>query len=262
MAEPKVIYEDKNFIAVNKPAGLLVHPARINADVHADKRRYNIRENLRTNQRESATLVDWLLKRYPEIKNVGDDPANRPGIVHRLDKDTSGIMLIPRNQKYFEYLKSLFAERKIWKTYLAVVYGRFSEKRGLINKPIGIKNGTTKRSVFSEKMAKEAVTEYRVLKNFRTARTGPKPSAQNSQPEDFSLLEVKPKTGRTHQIRVHLASIGHPVVGDKLYGRKIHPAGTSRLMLHALSLEFSAAAGKRIKLETPPPPEFADFILT
>lgn len=225
MEEPKVIYEDKNFLAVWKPAGILVHPV------------YG---------KTGEVLTDWLLPRYPEIKSVGDDPAGRPGIVHRLDKDTSGILLVARNQKYFDYLKSLFKSRGIQKTYLAVVFGVPKEKNGVITGAIGIKSGTTKRSVYSKKDAKQAETEYKVLKSFE--REG----------EKYSLLEVKPKTGRTHQIRVHLASIGNPIVGDNLYGTKTSKlkAKSLRLMLHAFALEFNLTDGKRIRLEAEPPQEF------
>lgn len=220
--EPEVIYEDKDFLAVIKPAGLLVHAAR-GARAAPGK--------------PKATLANWLLKKYPEIALVGDDPEFRPGIVHRLDKGTSGVMLVARNQKYFEYLKSLFQERGIQKTYLAVVLGSPAKKKGTVNAPIGIRNGTTKRSIRSEKMAKSAITDYRVLKTF----------------DDYSLLEVSPRTGRTHQIRVHLASIGCPVAGDRLYGPKKQPLWATRLMLHALALEFTAARGTRVKFEADSP---------
>ena len=228
---PQVIYEDENFLAINKPAGLLVHAVR--SKEHG----------------KESTVVDWLLARYPEIKTVGDDPAERPGIVHRLDKDTSGVMLVAKNQKTFEYLKSLFQKREVQKTYLALVWGTLKTKSGVINAPIGIRSGSVKRSVRSEKMAKEAVTEWRVVKLFDSG---------------YSLLEVKPKTGRTHQIRVHLASIGHPVVGDRLYGRRRvinnsitnDPTADNRLMLHALSIEFTAPDGKRTRLEAEPPASF------
>jgi 23S rRNA pseudouridine1911/1915/1917 synthase len=229
--EPTIIYEDKDFLAVNKPSGLMVHPARV-----SDKKKMKEKE---------PTLTDWLLLRYPEIKNVGDDPEFRPGIVHRLDKETSGVMLIPRNQKYFEYLKSLFKNHAIKKIYLALVLGVPKEQKGIINAPIGIKNGTLKRSVRSQKMTKDAVTEYKVLKTMRFPD-----AVGNDAP--FSLLEVSPMTGRTHQIRVHLASIGHPVVGDFLYGPKKQPKWASRLMLHARSLEFVPRPGNFIKLEAEP----------
>ena len=218
---PKVIYEDKNFLAIDKPAGLLVHP---------------------TASSKEDTLVEWLKERYPEVIKVGDLPAgrqviqNRPGIVHRLDRDTSGIMLVAKNQKYFEYLKRLFQTRAIKKTYRALVRGIVMPKKGIIEKEIKIKPGTVKRTVFKGRSEKAAITEYKVLRHFK----------------NFSWIEASPLTGRTHQIRVHLASIGHPVVEDKVYGPKkpkeVGLPNINRQMLHAYSLEFSPAPGKRIKL--------------
>jgi 23S rRNA pseudouridine1911/1915/1917 synthase len=241
MLEPHTIYEDKNFLALNKPAGLLVHSIKLKVKS----------EKLKVLE---PTLTDWLVKRYPEIRKVGDDPETRPGIVHRLDKDTSGVMLVAKTQEYFEYLKSLFQKHLVKKTYLALVFGNVKSNRGEIKKPIGIKSGTTKRSVHSDKSAKEAVTRYKVLKRFK-----------GNGNQDFSLLEVEPQTGRTHQIRVHLASIGHPVVGDRLYGPKKLPPTTYQLpttvlMLHALSLEFTTEEGKRLKLEAVPPRQFQENI--
>ena len=122
-----VIYEDENILAVNKPAGLLVHGVINNKE---------------------KTLVDWLLKKYPEVKNVGDAPEIRPGIVHRLDKDTSGVILICRNQNFFKYAKNLFQEHKIKKKYLALTYGEIKPKSGIIEKPIAIKSNTIKRTVW------------------------------------------------------------------------------------------------------------------
>jgi len=230
MDEPKIVYEDKNFLGVYKPSGLLVHPINANRERNAAN--------------WEQTLADWLIKKYPEIKSVGDDPGTRPGIVHRLDRETSGIMLIPRNQEYFDYFKNLFKTRQIKKTYFALTAGKFKDGEGVIDKPIGIKSGSVKRSVHSEKMKKNAVTRYKVKK---TSGAG----------EDcVSLVEVFPETGRTHQIRVHLASIGHPVLGDKLYGGKKGKQGASRLMLHAHSIEFSLPSGSRMKLEVEPDASF------
>lgn len=226
MLAPEVIYENENFLAINKPAGLMVHGVRI-------------AEGKQRDRAAEPTLVDWLMKKYPQVKTVGDDPAVRPGIVHRLDKDTSGIMLIPKTQEYFAYLKSLFQKHEIKKTYLAVVRGVPKNKEGMIDAPIGITNGSLKRSIRSKKMAKEAVTEYKVLRAW----------------ESGALLQVNPKTGRTHQIRVHLASIGHPIVGDKLYGGRTsrERTATSRLMLHAASIEFRDRDGSRVHLSTEAP---------
>ncbi len=239
MESPSLIYENENFIAVQKPAGLMVHAARVSSKRRVDAARS-----------QSPTLVDWIIEKYPEVKTVGDDPALRPGIVHRLDKETSGIMIIARNQRTFEFLKGLFEKRAIEKTYLALVFGKPKPEEGIIEAAIGIRNGTLKRSVHSQKMAKAAVTEYRTLRTsvFR------KPDGKEVE---YSLLEVKPKTGRTHQIRVHLASIGNPILGDVLYGPKKQPEFVHRLMLHARSIAFSDASGSRFEFEAPPPPDFA-----
>ena len=223
---PKVIFEDKDIIVVDKPSGLMVHAVRINSKRRVDEERS-----------KEPTLVDWLVKRYPEIKTVGDDPDIRPGIVHRLDKNTSGLMVIARMQDSFEYLKSLFQKHQIKKTYEALVFGIPKKEHDIINAPIGIKNGTLKRSVHVSKMAKEAITEYRVIKKY------------HSEEGEFALLEVKPQTGRTHQIRVHLSSIGHPIVGDALYGKKKQPSFATRLMLHALAIEFVGIRGNHFEFE-------------
>jgi len=243
--EIHVIYKDKNFLAVYKPANLLVHPVRIS--------------NFQFPIFKKPTLVDWLLKHYPEIKNVGDPSTSsgqanlRPGIVHRLDKDTSGVILVARNQKYFNYLKHLFQSHQIKKTYLALVYGELKPKTGIIKKPISLKPGTIKRTIWAGKMEKQAITEYKVLKYFKTRINTDKNTDKHGY--IFTFLRVMPKTGRTHQIRVHLASIGHPIVGDALYGPKQSLLDLKRLFLHAASLEFSTVEGSRIKIEAALPEE-------
>ncbi|OGG43141.1 hypothetical protein A3G50_01825 [Candidatus Jorgensenbacteria bacterium RIFCSPLOWO2_12_FULL_42_11] len=250
-----LIYETKDFIAVNKPAGVLVHPIKDPISKIQDSR--------------EKTLVDWVLERFPEVKNVGDLPADRqvvnsrPGIVHRLDRDTSGVILIARNQAFFEYLKNLFKTHQIKKTYLALAWGKLEPKSGIIKIPIGIKTGTIKRTVWRQKAKdiKEAITEYRVLKNFKY--NVPDVAA----PLDFSLVELTPKTGRTHQIRIHLAALNHPVVGDNLYGFKKLSLGKlgidlDRQFLHALSLEFNLVAGRRIRIEAELPDELKRIIDT
>lgn len=231
--EPEIIYEDRDILAVNKPAGMIVH-------------------GIAGRRSTEPTLADVMVARYPELRTVGDDPVLRPGIVHRLDKDTSGIMLVARNQRSFEYLKSLFQDREMIKTYVAVVAGVPAPEKGVIDRPIGIVNGTTKRSVHSEKMAKQAVTEYEVVKR------GEAPDGLGRE-QAYSLLRVRPRTGRTHQIRVHLASIGHPVAGDPIYGPKRQPPWVSRLMLHAASIEFSDSSGRRLRFAADLPQEFTDI---
>ena len=229
MFTPKIIYDDKNFLALDKPAGLLVHQTKISKEL---------------------TLVDWLLKYYPDIKNVGDPSASsgqvnlRPGIVHRLDRNTSGVILIAKNQKYFEYLKNLFQNRQIKKTYLALVYGEIKPKIGIIEKPISLKPGSVKRTIWKGKMEKEAITEYKLVKFLK----------------GFSLVRVYPKTGRTHQIRIHLASIGYPIIGDNLYGPKTNPLKLNRLFLHAESLEFPVSEGRKIKIEAELPKELKEIL--
>lgn len=226
------VYEDKNFIAVNKPAGLLVHPTAASSE---------------------KTLTDFLLKKYPEIKTVGDDPKARPGVVHRLDKDTSGVIVICRNQEYFEYLKKLFQTRDIKKTYIALVWGKIDPQKGIIDKPIGLKPGTTRHTVHGGKMVKEAVTEYEVIKSLiRKDKSG--------KEEFFSLVKVMPKTGRTHQIRVHMAAIHHSIIGDPLYGKKGNPFGLERQFLHAQSLEFNIDGKKNVKIEAELPEDLRNVL--
>ena len=227
MLEPKVIYVDINFVAIDKPQGLLVHAARSDGAT------------------KSKTLVGWVLKKYPETAHVGDDIRVRPGIVHRLDRETSGIMLIPRTQAYFEYLKKLFKDREIQKKYLAVVEGNVKKKHGVVNAPIGIVTGRVKRSLTSSRMKKDAMTEYVVRMRF--TREG----------REYSLVEISPKTGRTHQIRIHMASLGHPIVGDALYGKKMEGV---TLMLHAESVSFLREKGSAITLSAGFPPRFKEFI--
>ncbi|MFH0890623.1 MAG: RNA pseudouridine synthase [Candidatus Liptonbacteria bacterium] len=222
--EPSIIYQDENIVAANKPAGLLVHGL--------------------SGKDMGPTLAEWVVRKYPETKEVGDDPQNRPGVVHRLDKETSGIIILARNQKYFSYLKSLFQNHKMEKKYLAWVYGVPKDKKIRINIPIGIRSGSVHRSVHSGKMSKEAVTDYSVKE------------CKEYNGRKICLVEVFPKTGRTHQIRVHLASIGHPVVGDAIYGGKMGRDDSGGMRLHAYSLEFEIQPGRKILLEAEPPKSF------
>jgi len=238
MENIKIVFENKDFLVINKPPGLLVHGVN-HRSVH---------ENIHESIHKQKTLVDWLIKRYPKIIDVGED-KNRPGIVHRLDKETSGLLIIAKNQKAFDYFKKLFQEHRIKKGYLALVYGEIKNKKGVINKPIGIVASSIKRSTAAKKMKelKEAITEYEVLRSF------------DYQGEKFSLLKVFPKTGRTHQIRVHLASIGHPVVGDKIYGRKKEKI-VSRLFLHAYLLEFNLPDDGILRLESELPDDLKQIL--
>lgn len=239
--EPQIIYEDKNFIVVNKPAGLPVHAGG--------------------SVKKGEALVDWLIKKCPEIKKVGDEPSIRPGIVHRLDKETSGVMVVARNQESFSGLKRLFQTRQVTKKYLALVKGQVARNRGTIELPIGtLKSHGVKRTVHARhaKAIKEASTEFSVLERF----------------SDATLVEVVPKTGRMHQIRVHFVSIGHPVLGDRLYGgalsvpkgraerggKAASHTGLRRQFLHARSISFSYPEGRRFTFEASLPDDLKTFL--
>jgi len=225
-----IVYEDEDVLAVNKPSGLMTHPDGRN---------------------ESRTLSDWAVEYSPEIRGVGEplklsngSLIERHGIVHRLDRETSGIILLAKHQKAFEYLKIEFQERRIQKTYYAFVHGILPEPQGSITLPIG--KSRSKFPLWSAErgargMMRDAITAYRVIESSK----------------EFSFVEVLPKTGRTHQIRVHFKAIQHPIVCDKLYAPKRPCAlGFKRLALHALSLEFTLPSGVRVKLETAPPSDF------
>ena len=227
--QPSVIYEEADFLVINKPAGLIVHPV---------------------NQSDTESVVSWLLKNYPEVATVGDDPDSRAGIVHRLDRDTSGVMIIPRTQEAFLFFKNLFQTKTVYKTYLALVYGAPKDAKGTIDKPIGLNSGTVKRTVHvkNAKMVKDAVTDYEVIKTFEIGGT------------QVSLMRVSPRTGRTHQIRVHMASINCPIVGDALYGPKKPLIQISRQFLHADSIEFPTPRGNRLTISADMPEELAALL--
>jgi len=232
--EPEIIYEDEDCLVINKPAGIAVHGGG------------NITD---------PTLSDWLLTHYPEIKNVGDDPI-RPGIVHRLDMDVSGLMVIAKNNESFENLKQQFKERKIIKEYSALVHGKVAKDGDLIDFPIKrSKDGnrmaalpknteellTRKNPKSRDKgniggffKARQALTEFTVLKRF----------------VNYTFLKVKIKTGRTHQIRVHFFAYGHPLAGDDLYytkktAEKNKKLSLGRVFLVADRLSFLANNGER-----------------
>lgn len=247
--EPKILYEDDFLLALDKPSGVMVH---------ADGRN------------NTETLVDWVRANYPALEEVGEnqilqngESIKRPGIVHRLDRETSGVILVAKTKEAHQFLKEQFQNRRVEKIYHAVVWGNFSPDKmvGVIDKPIG-RSSSDFRKWSAEFGAKgelrEAVTEYRVLE----------------QSKEISYLEVRPKTGRTHQIRVHLKSISHPVVGDKLYGPKLnHELGimnygkkdgnknkASKLMLHAFSIKLELPNHTFITIESPLPEEFEKAI--
>ncbi|MFQ5541736.1 MAG: RluA family pseudouridine synthase, partial [Candidatus Binatia bacterium] len=187
-----VLYEDEDLVVVNKPPGMVVHPAAGNF---------------------RGTLVNAILYHCPNLQGIGGE--RRPGIVHRLDKDTSGAMVVAKNERSFNDLALQFKERRISKEYVALVWGRMDRPSGMINRPIGRHRRDRKRmsSIHSLPRPREAVTEWEVASSFCVAR-------RQGPLSWVTLIRLRPFTGRTHQIRVHLADQGYPVVGDRVYGGK------------------------------------------
>ncbi len=229
-AEPEdlplsILYEDPDVIVVDKAAGMVVHAGAGHA---------------------RGTLVNALLHHFGTLSSVNGEM--RPGIVHRLDRETSGVLIVARTDEAHRALARQFHNREVEKTYLALVHGRMKQLQGQITKAIA--RDPVRRTRMTGRLAsgRSAFTEYRVLESWR----------------QFSFLEVQIKTGRTHQIRVHLASVGHPVVGDRLYGAPGEMPGfpaLERFFLHAHKLSFiSPSAKKRIEIESPLPAELVTFL--
>ena len=221
------IHEEKDFIIIDKPTGLVVHPA---PGLH------------------ESTLVHGLLAQYPELAQVGDDTL-RPGIVHRLDREVSGLMVVARTPDAFTFFKRQFMERLIEKKYTALVVGRMANNSGTINFPLArSKRGTRKVAARSaaDDDTREAVTHYEVTQQY----------------QQVALVTVEIETGRTPQIRAHLAALGYPIVGDTLYRPKhlSFKATPNRLFLHASSLAFTAPDGTHQKFTSSLPPELEHFL--
>jgi 23S rRNA pseudouridine1911/1915/1917 synthase len=215
-----VLHADDDVVVLVKPAGLVVHPGA---------------------GHETGTLASGLLHRYPEIAGVGD--PMRPGIVHRLDRDTSGLMVVARSPRAYEVLTAAMALREVERRYVALAWGRFDARRGTIDAPIG--RSATRR------------TRMAVREAGKDARTGYEVTRQYEHPV-CALVECRLETGRTHQIRVHLAAIGHPVVGDGTYGGDRHPLRPGRPFLHAHALALThPTTGERLEFSDPLPPELA-----
>ena len=243
-----ILYEDDDILVINKPAGLVVH-----SDGRTDE----------------PTLVDWILEHYPKIKGVGDmgelegknyelskkeKPHNsefrspnsslRPGIIHRLDRETSGALIIIKNQKAFWFFKKKFKKQEVHKEYHAFVYGKVKQDDGLINRPIA--RSRTNPTLWSATRGRkgtdrEAITEYRVV----------------SRGSAHTLLELFPRTGRTHQIRVHLKAINYSIVCDKKYAPKLPcELGFNRLALHSKAISFTLPSGEKKRVEAPYPADF------
>jgi 23S rRNA pseudouridine1911/1915/1917 synthase len=214
-----IIYEDDDLLVIDKPAGLAIHPAPGHL---------------------SHTLVNAILSYLPTLPDTDD--SLRPGIVHRLDKDTSGVMLVAKNRQSQANLIDQFKTHSVVKAYLVLVRGHLTPESGVIEAPIGRDPRNRKRMAVATK-GREARTQYNVVKYVG----------------DYTLLEVKPETGRTHQIRVHLSAIGYPVVGDKVYGVK--SSYLSRQFLHASRLGFHLpSSGEYVEFESDLPPDLTQAL--
>ncbi len=233
----EIIFENDNFLALNKPAGLMVH---------SDGKNNN-----------EKNLADWLLENYPFLEGVGEDifineniKIKKPGLVHRLDKDTSGIILVAKNQDSFLFLKNQFKNREIKKNYKCFVYGKVKIESKIIKTNYGRSKNDFKKWTAHSKAIRGKVREAETYYEFVFGNN------------DFSFLSVYPKTGRTHQIRVHLKYDNHPIVSDFLYaGKKIskNPENNlyfNRQALHAHKISFKDLSGKLIELEAPYPEDF------
>lgn len=217
-----IIYEDSDIIVVNKPKGMVVHPANGNPD---------------------GTLVNAILSICKNsLSGIGGEL--RPGIVHRLDKDTSGLIIVAKNDKAHINMSEQIKERNVKKTYIALVRGNVPEEEATINMPIGRSTKDRKKMAVT-KNGKQAITHFKVLKRY----------------SKYTLLEIKIETGRTHQIRVHMAEIGYPVVGDAVYSNEKNEFGIEGQMLHAYKLEFMhPITNKHMELTAPLPQYFEEIL--
>lgn len=254
-----ILYEDKDLMVLDKPAGIAVHGDGKN--------------------KKEKTLADWILENYPKLEKIGEPmeveykgekiKISRPGIVHRLDKETTGALLVAKNPKTFLSLKEQFQKHKVKKSYRAFVYGFVTDpkaslatgKKGIINAPIGrspndIRAYTAGRG--AKDPVREAITEYIILKKFSDTKDE---EDRKKQEHQFTYIEAYPKTGRTHQIRVHMRYINHPVVSDPIYkGSKEKALGMNRLALHAHSITFTLQNGEQKTVESPLPVDFKKVI--
>ena len=217
-----IIYEDSDIIVVNKPKGMVVHPANGNPD---------------------GTLVNAILSICKNsLSGIGGEL--RPGIVHRLDKDTSGLIIVAKNDKAHINMSEQIKERNVKKTYIALVRGNVPEEEATINMPIG-RSTKDRNKMAVTKNGKQAITHFKVLKRY----------------SKYTLLEIKIETGRTHQIRVHMAEIGYPVVGDAVYSNGKNEFGIEGQMLHAYKLEFMHPITNKHMELTAPLPQYFEKIL-
>ncbi|MFQ5340149.1 MAG: RluA family pseudouridine synthase [Anaerolineae bacterium] len=222
-----VVYDDDDVVVVNKPAGMVVHPAP---------------------GHQAGTLVNALLARFPEIAGLAEgehEPTRRPGIVHRLDKQTSGLILVAKHEAARQFLQRQFKEREVQKTYIALVEGRLQPPSGIIDAPIGRHPQRRQRMAVLQRSGRPAKTVYHLIEYLN----------------DYSLISVQPITGRTHQIRVHLAAIEHPVVGDGVYGYRRQRLGIGRQFLHAWKLALTLPSGEAREFIAPLPADLRHVLV-
>jgi 23S rRNA pseudouridine1911/1915/1917 synthase len=234
-----VVYEDESLVVINKPAGMMAHAGSGKGD-----------------EGNRGTLVNALLHRFQSLSQLGGEL--RPGIVHRLDKETSGLLVVAKTDAAHRRLAEQFSRREVRKTYFALVHGSMAQQQGTINSEISRDAVRRTRMTTRRPNGRTAVTHWKVLKNI------------DSPWGKFSLLEVRIETGRTHQIRVHLASLGHPVAGDTLYGAPSSirgvkagtpPISLARNFLHSGALQFQhPLTGRLLSFEQPLPPELVQFL--
>ena len=246
-----VLYEDANCLFINKPAGLAVHGDGKSGEY---------------------TLADWILVHYPTLSNTGEPIVTKikgedivipkPGIVHRLDKETSGVLLVAKTSEAYQFFKNQFQEREIEKIYHAFVYGWPKENEQEISGAIGRDSGNIRKWIVGKTARgtmRDAVTCVRVLSRFGERVYQGKGSTDEGA---YSFIEARPKTGRTHQIRVHLRSINHPIVCDSLYAPKRDPAlGFARLALHARQLSLTLPSGETKTVLAPYPEDFEHAVM-
>ena len=240
--EIEILFENNDVVVINKPAGIMVH-----GDGRSDKK----------------TIVDWFISQYPNSVNVGEEPIEtkegsvitRPGIVHRLDRDTSGVLILCKTDEAHAHIKEQFQNRTTKKTYRALVYGEMKQKEVYIDAPIGRSKTFAKWTAIPKAMrgtAREAQTMVTILETFN----------------GFSYVEAKPRTGRTHQIRVHLQYLNYPIVADPVYAGKRYnrdkpeeALGFERQALHAYSIIFTDTSGEEIEVAAPLTREFETALL-
>ncbi len=235
--QPIIIYEDGDVLVVDKPEGWLVH-----SDGKSD----------------TPTIVEWFLGRAPEARGVGEaaklrdgTPVNRSGVVHRLDRETSGVLILAKNQEAHKFLKAQFKDRNVRKEYRAFVYGRMHDRWGTINRPIGRSQKDSRlRSAMpgAKGQMRDAITDFERI------------ASGEYKGEVFTYVKLIPKTGRTHQLRAHLRAIERPIVGDGLYAdykiKDSNNLGLNRLALHAHQLELITPDGEERRFIAPVPREF------